>query len=116
MFWNKKEPDEPEIVCKGCGVGITEGNAVLDANTGSFVCKDCQRVGYETNKLTNSNEVKEKISNDSNNNNNPQKIIKTESVASEEKLSFSCKSCGFIINYSKEKGKPGSCGYCGERV
>ncbi|MBT4540149.1 hypothetical protein HOC35_01430 [Candidatus Woesearchaeota archaeon] len=108
MFWKKKEPENQEIVCKGCGAEITEENAVLDTKTGSFVCKDCQRVGYETDKMTNEGvESKDEKT--------EQQTIQTETTK-EEKLNLTCPKCTFIISYPKSKGKPGSCGYCGERL
>ena len=110
MFWKKPE-EEKAITCKGCGIEISEGNAVLDVDTGSFVCKDCKRLGFEAKKMADENsedgydEIKAKAE-------TPQDIEKQE----DQRMSLKCRKCGYMIPYSKAKGKPGSCGYCGTRL
>ncbi|MBT4824004.1 hypothetical protein HN695_02925 [Candidatus Woesearchaeota archaeon] len=113
MFWKKEEIKE-DIICRGCGTAIIEGNAVLDTKTGSFVCKDCHNLGYETNKLAGTGENSDEEDNQEKEETNNEVKEKPKQETTREKMK--CKSCGFTFSFTKEKGHPSHCSYCGEKI
>ena len=127
MFWKKSKKSEEEdiIRCKGCGMVVTEGNAVLDVQTGSFVCKDCKNVGFDAKKAVKNEEPdfeaemkaeidKEKLQGRSQTKEEDE-VISQKSFGYEEKAKIKCKKCGYVFSYFKNKGYPAACGYCGEK-
>ena len=95
-----KEKDEKKIKCKGCGAFISESNAVLDVDSGAFICRDCKGIGAEMEKLGKGG-IKS--------------AVKQQAGEEDDRGKARCKRCGFVNTYSKSRGLPDSCGYCNRK-
>ncbi|MFH1439279.1 MAG: hypothetical protein ABIG89_01855 [Candidatus Woesearchaeota archaeon] len=116
IFVGKRKPVEDKLInCKGCGIEVSGNNAVLDVNTGSFVCKNCKNLGVEGKNMAENHRgsdveayERESQKKEAENSQNNEK--------EDERLTHKCRKCSYLIPYTKSKGKPGSCGYCGARL